>query len=202
MTAVQRLTVAWNSLSAQWLASPGLRLGLLAIATLLAVYGLLAGADEVERVRQGNADLKVGIERLTPMVRERSWTDRAEEARRQRDALEGMLWVGADAALVDAELQDWLRTTAGKWGVAIRELELVRGDVAARATRPSTRTVRVRLVTDLKTTSMLGFLSELSQSERLVLVDRLALRPASVPAIAEIELRILASAPRAGREGR
>lgn len=202
MIAVQRLTVAWNSLSAQWLASPGLRLGLLAIATLLAVYGLLAGADEVERVRQGNADLKVGIERLTPMVRERSWTDRAEEARRQRDALEGMLWVGADAALVDAELQDWLRTTAGKWGVAIRELELVRGDVAARATRPSTRTVRVRLVTDLKTTSMLGFLSELSQSERLVLVDRLALRPASVPAIAEIELRILASAPRAGREGR
>lgn len=195
MTAALRLKAVWGSLAAQWLASPGLRLGLLAIATLLAVYGLLAGADEVERVRQGNADLRVAIQRATPLVRERSWTDRAEEARRQREALEGMLWVGADAALVDAELQDWLRTTAAKWGVAIRELELVRGDVAARATRSSTRTVRVRLATDLKTTSMLGFLSELSQSERLVLVDRLALRPASLPAIAEIELRMLASAP-------
>ena len=202
MTAVPRLKAVWSSLAAQWIASLGLRLGLLAIATLLAVYGLLAGADAVERVRQGNADLKVGIERLTPLVRERSWTDRAEEARRQRDALEGMLWIGADAALVDAELQDWLRTTAAKWGVAIRELELVRGDVAARATRSATRTVRVRLATDLKTTSMLGFLSELSQSERLVLVDRLALRPASVPAIAEIELRMLASAPPGSQGGR
>lgn len=202
MTAVLRLKAVWSSLAAQWIASPGLRLGLLAIATLLAVYGLLAGSDAVERVRQSNVEAKAGIERLTPLVRERSWADRAEESRRQRDALEAMLWVGADAALVDAELQDWLRTTAVKWGVAIRELELVRGDVSARATRSSTRTVRVRLATDLKTTSMLGFLSELSQSERVVLVDRLALRPASVPAIAEIDLRMLANAPPGSRGSR
>ena len=45
MTAVPRLKAVWSSLAAQWIASLGLRLGLLAIATLLAVYGLLAGAD-------------------------------------------------------------------------------------------------------------------------------------------------------------
>ena len=107
-------------------------------------------------------------------------------------------------ALVEADLQDWLRATAAKWGVSIRELELVRGDVtprAAAATVPA-RLMRVRLATDLKTVSMLGFLSELGQNERLVLVDRLVLRPAAQPALAELELRVLALAKPADKGAR
>ena len=204
MTTSPRLLQAWNGFVAQLAASAGLRMGLLAIVTLLAVYGLMAAADGVEGVRKDSAELRSELERLAPLARERAWPERADEARRQREALDGMLWVGNDAALVEADLQDWLRATAAKWGVSIRELELVRGEVTPRAASAAApvRLMRVRLATDLKTVSMLGFLSELGQSERLVLVDRLVLRPAAQPALAELELRVLALAKPADKGAR
>jgi hypothetical protein len=50
---------------------------------------------------------------------------------------------------------------------------------------------RARMVVDLSRLPLLAFLTEVGRNEEIILIERLALRPAAQPALAEIELRVL-----------
>lgn len=194
-------------LRAQLAASGRLRMGLLAVLALAWIYALLTAGDAVQDLTKRNAEMRAELERLTPLARERGWSARVDEVRRQRDALDVMLWTGTDAGLAEAALQDWLRASATKWGVAIRSIELVRetADAAPRAVAGSAANgpsaapalpagigaLRVRVASDLKPIPLLGWLSEIGQSERVVMVERLAMRTAAQPGVAELDLRVL-----------
>ena len=54
--------------------------------------------------------------------------------------------------------------------------------------------ITARLMADLKREALFAFLSELARSDRAVVVERLMLRMATQPPVAEIDLRILARA--------
>jgi len=188
---------AWSELRSQWVGNRRLRWGLLVIGGILAAQGLLLLGDATQAWRGQSSALRDEIDRIRPLMRDKAWTGRVDDARQQLDGVRSMLWQAGDVGLAEAALQDWVRGVAGKAGLGIRELAVARpaGAVAAAATAASsaaaagTHAVRIRLLVDLNRLPLMGFLAELARNEQVIVVDRLLLRPATQPPMAEIELR-------------
>jgi hypothetical protein len=202
---LKRITDGLESLRGQWVDNVRLRLGLLSIVAILWAYGLLVGADFLTERQKLLASLSEQAARLAPVAREQQWPVRADEAKRQLTALQAMVWVESDLGLAEARFQDWLRATAGSSGLVLRDLTLARVTAAgATPAVPSASDVgragaaplviAARLTAEFKREALLGFLSELARNDRAVVVDRLMVRVATQPPVAEIDLRILARA--------
>jgi hypothetical protein len=119
-----------------------------------------------------------------------------------------MLWTEADAGLAEAAFQDWVRATASKAGLRLRELSLAASAAAlapaAGASGPASpsgsagaRPLRLRMVVEWSRVEALAFLAEVGRSERVVVVERLQWRSGTPGSTAEIDLRALTSAPAA-----
>lgn len=190
----------WSQgLAAQWSANPRLRLGVWAIAAILWVYGLLLAADATEATRQQTATLREEMGRVRPLARDAGWAQRAEDAKQAAAAFNALLWTDTDFGLIEARLQDWLRSTATKAGLTVKELSIQRAaplEGAAPAPAASAVTgpqaIRARVLVEMTRLPLLAFLSELGGSEQVVVVERLALRPTSQPPLAEMDVRVMA----------
>jgi hypothetical protein len=197
---VSRAGSAWAEWRSQWQVNTRLRAGAWVIGAIVWVYALLVAGDGVEALRKSSQTLAAEIDRLHPLSRANPWPARIDEARQQVGVLQGMTWTegGGEVGLVEAAFQDWVRSTAGKAGLRVRELALARaatgpGAGDAPAARPSVgQAVKLRLTVEWGRAELLTFLSEVGRSERVVVVDRLSLRPATTPPVAEIDLRVLA----------
>jgi Type II secretion system (T2SS), protein M subtype b len=190
----------WASeLRSQWAGNRRLRWGLLAIGGILWIQGLLLLGDAAVGLRQQAVSLREDVERLQPLARSKVWPGRAEDARQQVGALRSMLWPETDLGVAEAAAQDWLRALASKSRLGIRNLAVSRpaaSGTAASAAAPgaaNVQAVRLRMTTELNRTALTAFLAELARNEQVVIVDRLALRTASQPPVAEMDLRLLAS---------
>jgi hypothetical protein len=186
---------AWNSLRAQWASSRGLRIGVWTIVAIVWVQALLLAGEQARAWQGRELVLRDDLARLQTATREQRWSQRADDARQQVTALRSLLWTESDRGLAEAATQDWVRSTASKAGLTLRDVALVRAPAAAAeavspsASAPAAQAIRMRVVADLNRLAVTGFLAELARNERAVLVDRLALRPAAQPAQAEMELR-------------
>jgi len=188
-----------SELRSQWAGNRRLRWGLLAIGAMLWIQGVLLLDDAAVGLRQQAAALREDVERLQPLARNKVWPGRAEDARQQVGALRSMLWPETDLGVAEAAAQDWLRALANKSRLGIRNLAVSRpaaSGTAASAAAPgaaSVQAVRLRMTTELDRPALTAFLAELARNEQVVIVDRLALRTASQPPVAEMDLRLLAS---------
>lgn len=188
-----------SELRSQWAGNRRLRWGLLAIGAMLWIQGVLLLDDAAVGLRQQAAALREDVERLQPLARNKVWPGRAEDARQQVGALRSMLWPETDLGVAEAAAQDWLRALANKSRLGIRNLAVSRpaaSGTAASAAPPgaaSVQAVRLRMTTELDRPALTAFLAELARNEQVVIVDRLALRTASQPPVAEMDLRLLAS---------
>lgn len=188
-------------LRVQWTANRRLRWGLLAIGAILWVQGLLMLGDSAQAMRQQADSLREDVDRMQVQARSKAWPGRADDARQQVAGLRSMLWQETDIGLAEAAAQDWVRALAAKLGLGIRELAVSRPGtataVASAAPAPQrlagVQPVRLRLSVDLNRLALMGFLAEIAQHERVVVVDRMILRPVSQPPTAELDLRMLAA---------
>ena len=188
-------------LRVQWTANRRLRWGLLTIGAILWVQGLLMLGDSAQAMRQQADSLREDVDRMQVQARSKAWPGRADDARQQVAGLRSMLWQETDIGLAEAAAQDWVRALAAKLGLGIRELAVSRPGtataVASAAPAPQrlagVQPVRLRLSVDLNRLALMGFLAEIAQHERVVVVDRMILRPVSQPPTAELDLRMLAA---------
>ena len=186
-------------LRGQWTANRRLRWGLLTIGAILWVQGLLMLGDSAQAMRQQADSLREDVDRMQVQARSKAWPGRADDARQQVAGLRSMLWQETDIGLAEAAAQDWVRALAAKLGLGIRELAVSRPGtataVASAAPAPQrlagVQPVRLRLSVDLNRLALMGFLAEIAQHERVVVVDRMILRPVSQPPTAELDLRML-----------
>jgi hypothetical protein len=192
-------------LRSQWQVNTRLRIGGAVIVGVLWIYALMVAADAMAAWRKGSESVAAEIDRLQPLVRANPWPARADDARQQLAALQSMVWTegeGGDLGLIEAALQDWTRATAAKSGLRLREMTLSRatgpaadaasaGNGTAAPTLPG-QVVKLRITADWGRSELVAFLAELGRSERVVVVERLLLRPAATPPSAEIDLRLWA----------
>lgn len=192
----QRLAKLLGEVQGQLAASAGLRLGLLVIVAIVWIYGLLWTSDHVAVRQKELLALNEQAARLAPLARDRQWPTRADEARRVLAALQAMVWVESDPGLAEAAFQDWVRATASRAGLGVRELTVARPAApaasASNGVGAGVQVIKMRLVAEFNRTALLGFLSEAAGNDRAVVVDRLLVRTWTQPPTAEIDLRVLA----------
>lgn len=197
----------WAELRSQWQVSTRLRVGAWLIIAILWIYALLVASEAVVSLRKDSASVASEIERLKPLTRANPWPARVDDARQQLAALRTMAWAegeGGDLGLTEAALQDWVRATAAKSGLRLRDMTLSRaaglavdgtGASSSNAAVPGVQrgqAVKLRMTADWGRSELVVFLAELGRSERVVVVERLLLRPAAAPPSAEIDLRVWA----------
>lgn len=185
----------WAQLREQWQESRLVRLGTWSGAALLSVYLLLAGFDEVDAMLERNRGLAVEVTRLQALANEKDWPERRREAMALKVAYDTAVWMDTDLALTEAGLQDWLRNVTQRLGLKVREITLVRTEPSARPdgnVPPGYVELRARVSVELQRTPLFVLLAEMANQERRIVVDRLSIRGQGQPAIADMDLRILA----------
>ncbi|MBT9500744.1 MAG: hypothetical protein IV092_05835 [Burkholderiaceae bacterium] len=199
-----KLHAAWLELRAQWTANARLRMGGMVMVAIVWVYGLLLGSDQADAWRIAAEGLRGEISRVQPLAKEQGWPQRAEDARQQLAAIRAMLWTETELGLVEARFQDWLRSTAVKSGLVVRDIAVLRAvptsPTEGITATPGPQVIKARVVFDQNRVSLVGFLAELGRSEKVVVVDRMALRLSSQPALVEMDLHILGVAQMAPTE--
>lgn len=172
-----------------------MRLGAWLGVALLSVYLMLAGFDAVDATVEHNRGQAAELKRLQGLSKEADWPARRKEAAALKAAYDTAVWMDSDLALTEAGLQDWLRVLAQRLGLKVREITLVRAETPAKAqggVPAGYVEVRARLSVELQRTALFAMLAEMANQERRIVVERLALRAQSQPALAEMDLRILA----------
>lgn len=195
-------SIAWDGLRAQLQGNARLRLGAWLILGIVWIYGLLVVGDVVTAQAQRAAALVEEVERLRTPTGANPWPARIDEARQHLAALHSMQWAeggAGDLGLAEAALQDWARGTALKAGVRVREMSLSRsaeaakGPGAAPSPTAAAQAIKLRMNLEWSAAELTAFLAEIGRYERVVVVERLLLRPATPGGTVEIDLRILAA---------
>jgi hypothetical protein len=120
------LEQAFDQAADTWRRSVLLRLGALAIVVILGLEAFWVSGDRVAALQEEARSTQAATEQLRVQLREARWERLGPELHGRFDILEGGLWPGDDPALVQASLQDWLRTTAKTANVVVRELTVAR----------------------------------------------------------------------------
>ncbi len=189
-------------LRAQWAANLRLRAFVWLALAIAWIYGLFLAGDAVDSLRKRTATLATEVDRLRPLAGTNPWTSRADDARQQLEALSAMQWREVDAGLAEAAFQDWVRSVADKSRLRVREVTLSRSAPLLPASTAKVvreypdHPVRLRMTVELGRNELLAFLAEVARSERIVVVDRLLLKPGAPFGTAELDLRMLATLQR------
>lgn len=174
----------------EWRANPRLRWGVWLIVGMFLLWLLLLVQDQADAWRAETETARAELDRLRPIQNSGPlWNQRSDDAHLHMEAARSMLWVAPSPGLVEAGLQDTLRSLAEKSGVTVRELAILSG--AERKPGP-TQAIRARLVVEYnQRLALMGLLSEMGRSPKLMMVDSLKFRPQSQPPRAELEIRVL-----------
>jgi hypothetical protein len=118
----------------------------------------------------------------------------------QSKAAKALTWVETRPGLAQAEVQDWLRASAGKAGLAVRDLSVAVASNEAAAvgssqTEKTTGVIALRLSADFTPLALSSLLFELGQVERGLSVRRLQLKTWTTPQQAEIDVQVRVSSP-------
>ena len=191
----EAIRVQFSRLRTQWEESGLVRLGLWAALGILCIYAVLAGFDATDAAMARSDALRADVQRFQALAKDEEWPRRQEEVLGLRAAYDTTVWSDPDLALTEAALQDWLRNAAQRLGLKVRDLAVVRAESDAKSASdlPAGYVVlRVRMSLELVRTPLLSLLAEIERQERKIVVERLTLRTLSQPAIADIDLRVLA----------
>ena len=113
MSALRR---SFDDMARQLRANPRLRLAVIAIGVLLAVYGGLALVDLRARMASSYASRVEYMRTLRSLAGQPEWLERAQAAARLRKGLEAQLGQAATTGIAQAEVQSWARERAAAVG--------------------------------------------------------------------------------------
>ncbi|RZI96658.1 MAG: hypothetical protein EOP39_28740 [Rubrivivax sp.] len=185
----------WTQLREQWAESVLVRLGAWLGLALVCLYLLLAGFDAADAALERSRALAAEANRLQTLSKEGDWPQRSQEVAGLRAAYDTTVWADPDLALTEASLQDWLRNTAQRLGLKVREITLVRAEPSAKPLNelpPGYVVLRARVSIEVQRTPLFTLLAEMASQERRIVVERFVMRGTVQPAIAEMDLRVLA----------
>ncbi len=176
----------------EWRGNARLRAGVATIAAIVAFWLLLLAHDQAALWRQEAADLQAQAEQLRPYKGQTQWSRRAEDAAKLADVARELQWVAPSLGAAEARLQDALRAWAEKMGLNVLELAVLPSNApqAASGVAPVQGVpLRVRMAVEFNRQSFMVLLGELQGAVPMLLVERLQIKPAIIPARAELELR-------------
>ncbi|MBV8033816.1 GspMb/PilO family protein [Roseateles sp.] len=182
------LLTAWRQAREEWRANARLRIGVVAVVAVLWLWGLLVLQDQAAEWRVETDVAQQELLRIKPLRAATQWTQRADDARKHLEAAQSMVWSASSQGLLEADLQDILRQWCEKAGLPVRELAL---GAPGESGLPGVSVLRVRLTVDFNRLALMGLLSEINHSPKLMMVESLHIKSQAQPARAELEIKVL-----------
>lgn len=173
------------SLVEQLQANPRLRVGLVAIVGILALYGLLEWRDLLDSQLVSYKRALVQLARVQQHQRTEIWATRASEARADLEAARRQLWRGPTAGQAQAEVRDWLNSMLRETGAKGSSVRVAEPDAAIDAaaqvdrlpdTLKSLRPLRARVEFNSDPTVLISMLAALNSAEPRVIVDGVSVK--------------------------
>ncbi len=153
-----------------------------AVLTLVlsALLGLSAVVDQLE-TRHGR--VQVELARLSEQIESSSWQERQQQSQVLKSVLVERLWTGQTTGLAEAGFERWLRERLTRNKMEPQQLQ-IRQVPALPQTESSdpqhplagVQQMTVKILMPFDQPGMLGFLSDISTAEKVMVVDRLIAR--------------------------
>lgn len=104
----------------EWAGNPRLRLGIIAIGVILAVYLSLVMQDWRAGLQERYAERTEYLGKMQALAGQDAWIARAEAVAQTRAALEAEIQTVATAGIAQAAVQGWLRDAAVAFGEGVQ----------------------------------------------------------------------------------
>jgi hypothetical protein len=207
---MERLVESWRLLRVQWWESSRARYGVWLALLFLGLVGVQS-LQGWRVAKMGEAEvLAADLARWQAAPELAVWKARVEVGAGRATVVRSMVWRDAEIGLVESALQDWVRGTAGKLGLPVRQIRVTRlepsraapertaeqgaaSELPGQPLPPGQVALRARVVFELKRGPLMNFLTECARYERAVVVERFSLRLLSQPMTAELDLRVVAA---------
>lgn len=152
---------------------PRLRLGAWAVVAVVLVNFLLLQADRLRAGQEAQAEVAGRLDVMTGALRRDDWSDLLAAARANAEQLEQRLWRADSAGHAQAQLQQALTSLAAAQGFHSPRVQP--GASQSVAAAPGVFRVQAQLTGRYDGAAALELLLAIAESERKLVVDRLAM---------------------------
>ena len=154
------------------------------VLLLSALIGLNSYADDLNEHYQRS---QIELARLQEQIETSSWDDRRTESQILESALEERLWSAQTPGLAEAEFERWLRSKLSQRRLEPRQLQIRRSPLTvqegAEDALSGLEKMSVKVLMPFNQSGLVGFLEDISSSDKMVTVERLIARSGRNPRI-------------------
>ena len=163
-----------------------LLVGLIGLVLVLSVtIAIASAADHAKREYRTN---RIAYERLRTQVQTGSWAERRAQSQALKLTLEERFWIGNTPGLAEAGFERWLRDRLTKYktepqSISVRRVAVTPPGTDANSRDPLATVERMtaKIMMPFDQASLVGFLADIAESERVMVVDRLIVRAGRNP---------------------
>jgi hypothetical protein len=158
----------WRQIQSELAANARLRVGVLAIAAIVLLYGWLLLLDWRDAAASEYAAQRQRLEKIQALAGQDYWLARATEAAELRAALEAQLPEADTLGLAQASVQSWARDLAAVHGDQVR----IRGETPVKVPGQALWRIPVTISGSLPAGSVLQLIQRIEQHSQLITIEQ------------------------------
>jgi hypothetical protein len=152
-----------------------------AVAAIILLSAYLGLSQAVTHARQTYRTAQIAYARLKAQVDSGSWNEKRAASQALKLTLEERFWVANTPGLAEAGFERWLREHLARYNVApqqiqVRRVPVASADSTAKGPLAGMERMSAKILMPFDQTGLMGFLDDIAESEKAVVVDRLIVR--------------------------
>ena len=148
----------------------------------------MAVASAADRAKREYRTAQIAYERLRSQVETGSWAERRAQSQAVKLTLEERFWIGTTPGLAEAGFERWLRDRLTRYktepqSITVRRVSVLppSNDQQSRDPLANVERMTAKIMMPFDQTSLIGFLDDIAENERVMVVDRLIVRAGRNP---------------------
>lgn len=158
------------------------------IGLILVLSITVAVASAADRTKREYRTAQIAYERLKTQVETGSWAERRAQSQALKLTLEERLWLANTPGLAEAGFERWLRDRLTRYKVEAQSISVRRvavtpttNDQQSQDPLANVERMTAKIMMPFNQASLIGFLDDIAESERAMVVDRLIVRAGRNP---------------------
>jgi hypothetical protein len=161
--------------------------GTFVIIVLSALLGLSSFVDNLE---DNYTTSQTDLERIEEQTESISWEERENQSHVLKTVLQDKLWAAQTTGLAEAGFERWLRSSLSRHKMQPRQLQITRVPIVSQAGANATdnplagvQKMTVKILLPFDQAGLMGFLRDISTSDKTIVTERLIARSGRNPRI-------------------
>ncbi len=158
------------------------------IGLILVLSITVAVANAADRTKREYRTAQIAYERLKTQVETGSWAERRAQSQALKLTLEERLWLANTPGLAEAGFERWLRDRLTRYkaepqSISVRRVAVTptTNDQQSQDPLANVERMTAKIMMPFNQASLIGFLDDIAESERAMVVDRLIVRAGRNP---------------------